>query len=490
MSAFVTKQVFLEALQCPRRAWRLHREPREAADPLEPEYERLFRTWQGNDIHTRARAFLGEGAVLRSGEITASVAATQAALGDGTLPIVFEATATAHRCVARADALRRVGAGWELIEVKSAKTPEDGKPQKDYVDDLAYTMMVAEGAGLTITSATLVLINRDYRLELDGTVPLFGTVDATSLVRKRAKEFAAFADAISTAVLGADEPAAVLTIACRGCEHFGTDCLGAGIPDPLFDLPRLSAKKLDELGPYGRISNIPRNADLTDNQRRVAEAVWSGQPVIDAPTLGKLDGVAYPLLFLDFESISTAIPVFAGTPPHQQVAFQYSLHVQRAPGATLEHLYYLAETGADWRRSLAEQLIADLGPAGTIFSYSPFESQILRGIAEMLPDLAGACEALIARIVDLEPVVRLGWVHPAFRGRSSIKKVLPVVDPSLTYDTLSIGEGGAASSAFALMHAGRLAPHAHAGIRAALLTYCEQDTIAMVKVYEALRSLR
>ena len=74
--------------------------------------------------------------------------------------------------MARADAIRRHGAEWDLIEVKSGKSPDEGdKLSADYVDDLAYTRMVAGGAGLKISRALLVLINRDYRL--GGDAPMF-----------------------------------------------------------------------------------------------------------------------------------------------------------------------------------------------------------------------------------------------------------------------------------------------------------------------------
>lgn len=488
MRELVTKAVFLEALACRTKGWRLHRVER--AEPgADRDYETQFRTWQGNEIHTRARAALGDGLLLRSGDVAASARAAAAAIADPALPVVFEATVTAHDCVARADALRRDGDGWELIEVKSAKTPEDGKPPREYVDDLAFTLLVAEGAGLTIRRATLMLVNRDYRLELDGAQPLFGFVDATHAARRRAQEFRAVVADVTAAVLGAREPEPTLILACRSCEYFGVDCLGVGIPDPLFDLPRLSQKKLDELRPYARIRNVPRDADLTPPQRRVAEAVWQGQALVDAATLAALEGLAHPLLFLDFESMATAVPLFTRTMPHQQVVFQYSLHVVRAPGADPEHRAFLADEGTDWREALFAQLRADLGDAGTILSYSSFEAQVIRGLGQMLPHNADACEALVARIFDLEPVVREGWVHPDFHGRSSIKKVLPVVDPALDYGDLAIGDGGAASSAFALMHAGKLPRHEHAALRASLLTYCQRDTLAMVKVYDALRSL-
>ncbi len=493
MHSHVSKALFLDALSCPTRAWRaLHADSERGDD--DPDFAERWQRWQGNDVGRRARALLGTGPLLRSGEIAAAERATADALQDATLSLVFEATFTWQGCVARADALRRVPDGWEVIEVKPGKTSDPVKEKDrltaEYVDDLAYTVMVARGAGLPVVAASLMLIDRDWRLELADARPLMVTRDATAAVVARAAKFSALLPKLSRLLLGDREPSAALTIACRDCQHFAVDCLGVGIEDHLFVLPRLSEKRLDALAPYERISRVPRSADLTATQRRVAAAIWGNAPVVDAAVLARLDGLQWPLRFLDFETVSVAVPWFPSTPPHQQVPFQYSLHVQGVPGGALTHQSHLADVETDWRRVLADRLIFDLGSTGSILSYSPFEAQVLKGLGEMLPDLQGACDALIARIVDLEPIVREGWVHPGFRGRTTIKQVLPVVDPTLSHATLAIGDGSAASAAFALMRVGEVPEASHAGIRADLLTYCEQDTLAMVKVYDALRAVR
>src|SRR5690606_29541673 len=64
----------------------------------------------------------------------------------------------------------------------------------------------------------------------------------------------------------------------------------------------------------------------------------SGKEHVDYENLGKfMQRVQYPLYFLDYETIQPSIPAYAGTKPYQIMPFQFSLHIQHAPGAPLIH---------------------------------------------------------------------------------------------------------------------------------------------------------
>ncbi|MEO1585386.1 MAG: DUF2779 domain-containing protein, partial [Planctomycetota bacterium] len=90
---------------------------------------------------------------------------------------------------------------------------------------------------------------------------------------------------------------------------------------------------------------------------------------------------------------------------------------------------------------------------------------------------------------DLEPVVRRGLVHPAFKGRTSIKVVLPVLAPDLNYGKLDIGDGGSAVAALARLASGDTTASETQAVRGALFEYCKLDTLAMVRVLRAIRTL-
>ena len=88
-----------------------------------------------------------------------------------------------------------------------------------------------------------------------------------------------------------------------------------------------------------------------------------------------------------------------------------------------------------------------------------------------------------ARVVDLMDPFRNGWfVDKDFFGSASIKKVLPVVVPDLRYDSLQIQDGSAAQREWMDVVLNGKAPERRADLRA----YCHLDTLAMVRIFEAL----
>ena len=171
---------------------------------------------------------------------------------------------------------------------------------------------------------------------------------------------------------------------------------------------------------------------------------------------------------------------------HEQLVTQYSLHVETSPGSELAHREYLADHARDCREELAAELISDTAECRSIVVYSSFEKTMIRGLANLLPTYAPELAGLETKLFDLEPVVRKGLVHPEFIGRSSIKVVLPVLAPDLSYADLDIGDGSAAVAAFAKLTLGSATDAEVQAVRSALLEYCKLDTLAMVRVLQSL----
>src|SRR6266700_883455 len=152
------------------------------------------------------------------------------------------------------------------------------------------------------------------------------------------------------------------------------------------------------------------------------------------PTLTKaLTQFAAPLAFLDFETVSLAVPRWPGCRPWQQVPVQFSVHAEDRGG--LVHLQWIADGPEDPRPALAEALVEACAGARKVVAYhAPFERDGIKQLREAVPRLAKELERLMLR----------GGELPA-------------------------GE--------------------RAALRDALLRYCERDTWAMVKLLEKLRSL-
>ena len=119
---------------------------------------------------------------------------------------------------------------------------------------------------------------------------------------------------------------------------------------------------------------------------------------------------------------------------------------------------FLRMADDDPRRRFAETLIEALDAFdGPIIVYSAYEQTRLRELAGEFPDLRASLNAIIARLVDLLPIVRGAVYFPEFGFSNSIKSVAPALCPGFGYDDLEdIADGAAASAAFLQLASGCL----------------------------------
>jgi hypothetical protein len=311
-------------------------------------------------------------------------------------------------------------------------------------------------------------------------------------VQTRLGDFLAAWNQIEAATRQPQPPEAALVFDCRKCDLFDSDCLGKDVEHHIFELPRLSQKKFTQLTALeiARIGDIPDDFDLTDKQARVRQCVVTGKEHVGSSLSQALASVLWPAYYLDFETVMTAIPLYPDIAPYTQLPTQYSIHVCSRPGKVVKHHEYLADPARDCRHELAEKLISDLGDQGSVIAYhATFEKTVISKLAEAFPDLADPLHAILPRVMDLEAFLLDGFYHPDFHGSSSIKRTLPVMVPEMSYEGLDIGNGDTAMAMFARMAKGQVNAQEAGKIRRNLLTYCKQDTLAMVHVHERLQQL-
>ena len=75
-------------------------------------------------------------------------------------------------------------------------------------------------------------------------------------------------------------------------------------------------------------------------------------------------------------------------------------------------------------------------------------------------------------------------------ARTPLKSVLPALVPEMTYEGMEVANGQAAGLAWESLIRGGLDQAERERIRKALLDYCGQDTLAMVRLLDVLRSRR
>ena len=108
-------------------------------------------------------------------------------------------------------------------------------------------------------------------------------------------------------------------------------------------------------------------------------------------------------------------------------------------------------------------------------------------MARLFPDYLDFLADLNDRMADLEDVFKVDYVDAHFDGSTSIKKVLPVICPELSYKELEVQDGASAMNAWRKMIDANVAESDQ--IASALLNYCELDTLAMVEIYRFLMKL-
>lgn len=394
---------------------------------------------------------------------------------------------------ARADGLERTADGGVILyEVKSSTSVKtDGS--HNHIKDACFQKICAERAGQQIDRVYLVHLNGEYvrNGEVDPAA-LLTFADITEPVDEIAGETQFEIDE----ALGLLREAELDKEGCS-CLHKsrGNHCdtfsfFNPGIPTPsIYSLPRLSARRRAELIADGifDLHGIPEDYALTANQQVVLQAAIAGAPQINLEAIAVfLAGLQFPLYFFDFETYASAVPLVDGASPHKQFPVQYSLHILDAGGG-LTHKEFL-EREARLPDRLIEQMQADIEGEGSIVSWhASFEKTQNREMAALFPDKAAFLDDLNDRMVDLEDVFKADYVDIGFDGSTSIKKVLPVVCPELSYKDLDVQDGTLAMEAWERLI---VAEDQEADqVAGSLLRYCERDTFAMVEIYRFLEGL-
>lgn len=475
----LSKSRIIQHRQCPKRLWlRVNRPELLVEDPAA-----AARMAEGSEVGAVARSLYPQGVSIDNDSLRDSLTETRKVLKAPQRRPIFEATLEANHVLVRVDLLLPESEGYRLVEVKSSTRVKDY-----HLEDAVVQSWVAQQAGVPVTSVEIAHLNRAFVYVGDGDYSgLFTYIDITETIQPQQS---AVPDWIAAAqeTLRGPEPAIEPGEQCR--KPFECPFIPYCSPQtldktryPVSVLPyggKLAAA-LTQQG-YSDLREVPEQRLSKPNHLRVWRATCSGEAELDPAAMSTIAALDYPRYYLDFETLGPAIPRWPGTRPYDTLPFQWSCHIEQADG-TLSHHYFLAENDNDPRRALAESLVDILDEEGPILAYNAgFESGCLLSLAALFPDLSGALEAASERLVDLLPIARNYYYHRDMRGSWSIKAVLPTIAPDLAYDDLEVGDGAMAQEAFAEMVDPETSAERRQQLHQALLTYCERDTLAMVRI--------
>lgn len=484
----ISKSAFLAGLQCEKLLWTRFN-ARDLIPPPDGSLQAIYD--QGREVGAVARRLFPGGI-----EVAAGIADTDEVERSSQLALqagrpLFEPGFIFEGAFARADILAPAKNGsWDLYEVKGVT-----EPKEVHFEDVAFQAYVYAGAGLQLHRCFLLYLNRDYvrhwNLEPQR---LFVRKDCT---REVGELCPTIEERVAEMRRKIGKPNCPEVAIARHCDT-PYECplrerCWAFLPEhSVMELYRGKAKGFALLGrKVTRLTEIPGDCSLTENQRTQVEAVRSKTPRVSKPAIRRfLQDLKYPIHFLDFETFSLPIPPFQGLRPFQRVPFQFSLHIQPTPGADLVHHGFLANGSGDPRPEFMARLREAVAQEGSLVAYNAvFEKGVLQECTGALPASQPWVESLELRFVDLlQPFRSFRYYHPAQHGSASMKAVLPALT-NRGYEDLAIRDGDTASREYLRVTFGNPESEDRDRVYRQLEEYCGLDTRGMWQIISALRDL-
>ena len=271
---------------------------------------------------------------------------------------------------------------------------------------------------------------------------------------------------------------------------------------------------------YYKFDDVPEGWLTNPNHILQRKYYESGTEYVDKEKMRYWFGqLEYPIYHFDFETFPCPLPRFRKETPYRQSVFEFSLHIERAPGVCdkyKDNFIFLNENcDDDEREELVKAIIdhfefnEDGTLKGTMLAQNTnFERDRLKELAVVYPKFTNKLQAIRNKSADLIDLLKtkenfykdafgevraktINYYHADLSGSYSIKKTLPVLVPALTYKGMDVGNGVQAY----ITYLNYDSPEPTFGImktkserQDALRTYCQQDTWAMVEILRAVRA--
>lgn len=487
----LSKSDFLRYIRCSRYSWLFKHNPN-LRSKIEISVAQQRTIDEGYQIEGLARELYPKGQLIEK-KTAEAAEQTKEAIDKGA-KVLYQATVLIDDLLAMADIFYfdEKKDYWVIGEVKGTT-----KVEEDHIYDATFQKVAFEKAGYSIGRVELLHVNSDYIREGEIDIQhLLKVEDITEEVKHKESEVQLLIKDALKNQGKQDEPLPAILKQCKRGQMEACPFIGhcwKHIPKySIYDVSRISEPKLQILLEEGVLSveDIPKELPLSDKQRLQVDVAKSGEPFIDLEGIDEMvKDLELPLYFLDYESVNPAVPLFDGYRPYQQMVFQYSLHVLDYPEAELRHVEYVHRELSDPAPELLAHMSEHIGESGSVIVWhKSFEMGRNTELAEMHPEYIPFMNSINSRVFDLKEVFSKGhYVHPEFKGSSSIKKVLPVLVPEMSYKGFDISEGATASVMWLKAVTDQI--NNKEKVFEDLITYCELDTVAMVRVWEHLYDL-
>lgn len=494
-SITLSKTDYIFYRECPKNVWYKIHKPDVYSQLELSEFEKSIME-TGNEVELVARKLFPTGVLIERRDVKGQEA-TQDYIAKKQ-EVLFQPIFVKDNYLAAIDILKFESEtdSYCVYEVKSTSSVDE----KVHYHDLAFQINLLRKCGLKINKAYLIHLNSEYVRsgELD-IAQLFKITDVS-------KEVESVADGVATEMVEALkyisldlEPNGFCCCIYKGrSRHCSTfQHANPEVPEySVHDIARIgnSKAKLKELidNNIFHLDKIPAHIKLTDIQQSQVDTYNLNKVLVNKEKIvEEFNALTFPLYFLDYETFPAAIPRFDGFSPYHQIPFQYSVDILESANNEPKHYEFLHIGFDDPSKSFAESLQRHIGKTGSIIVWHKgFECGRNDEIAERIPAVKAFMDSLKERVYDLEDIFKKQYhIHRDFRGGTSIKRILPVLVPELSYKELGIQDGGSAADTWNKIVNGSFGEAEKEKAINDLKVYCGLDTYAMYAIWRALHKL-
>ncbi|WP_406684301.1 DUF2779 domain-containing protein [Seonamhaeicola sp. MEBiC1930] len=484
----LTKTDFIQYLNCPESLWLLKNRP---DDYPNGEFSLFLQKLinEGYEVEEQAQKLFPDAHKLPE---FGSPQDTLRAFEEESTTFFQPAFVTKNGVFARVDVLQHLSNNtWHIYEVKSSTSVKTDK-KHNHLKDACFQKYVLEQNGLNVSKVSIIHLNKNYVRQGD-IIPekLFSITDVTEQIRELYSDVSIEIEKaiqfINHKEINTSSCSCSLNTRANHCDSFAL--FNSDVPElSIYEIGNVRANKIKELRDKGivQIAEIPDNFKLNERQKLQLNSIKQGKPIIANERISKvLDSLVFPLHFIDYETYASAVPKLNGIGPHQHIPFQVSIHTMQEDGS-ISHFEYLADS-LELPHKMVEFMFQSSGNVGTFVSWhKSFEMARNKDMYNWVSKYKHYLEYMNANMFDLEDIFKLDYVDYRFNGSTSIKKVLPVLLPELSYDELDVQNGTMALDLWGRMVLDSDFKEDKQKVREKLLEYCKLDTWAMVELFKLL----
>jgi CRISPR/Cas system-associated exonuclease Cas4 (RecB family) len=485
----LTKTDYIQYLNCPESLWLFKNKPDEYPNG---EFSLFLQKLidEGYEVEEFAQKLFPNGIKLPD---FGTPKDTEDALAKDGICFFQAAFKTDKGVFARIDILEHLHNNtWHIYEVKSSTSVKTDK-KHNHLKDACFQKYVLEHNGYKVSKVSIIHLNKDYIR--NGAIDPGALLTVEEVTDRIEEVYADVAMEVEQAVHYINQPSIDETKwSCRlntranHCDSFSY--FNEDIPEfSIYEIGNIRANKIEELHDAGilEIKDIPNNFSLNAKQALQLQSARKDGPIIADAKIDKiLSSLEFPLHFIDYETYASAVPRIDGVNPHQHIPFQVSIHTMQTDGS-IEHFEFLAHE-LEIPNQLVQFMLESTGMTGTFISWhKSFEMGRNTDMMQWLPHQVEYLEYMNSNMFDLEDIFKTEYVDYRFNGSTSIKKVLPVLLPELSYDDLEVQNGTMALDLWGRMVLDSDFDEDKNEVRQKLLEYCKLDTWAMVELFKYLK---